>query len=231
LVELVATLATLGALLAVAGGLFRLASRTARLTAERAEALDATRTAAALLSFEARPLGQGDFTVFSDSIQLRAFRGYVIPCATGGGTVLARHTGVRPPDETKDSVLALADSAEFVAALTAVSPAPPGGPCAAFPGEQILSLTTSVLLPSAAAWLVFERGTYSFGTNALRYRRGFGGRQPITAPAFADAASGFMFMDPPASLALLLAPAQANSFALPAALRVPLPNADTGSAP
>jgi hypothetical protein len=99
------------------------------------------------------------------------------------------------------------------------------------PGEQNFSLTTSVPLPSAAAWLVYERGTYSIGTSALRYRRGFGGRQPVTAPAFADAASGFTFTDPPASLALLLAPAQANSFALPAVLRVPLPNADTGSAP
>lgn len=232
LVELLATIATLAALLAVAGGLFRLASRTAALTSDRAEALDATRTAAALLDRELRTLGGADVTTFPDSLSLRAFRGYAVPCDTAG-TVRVRFTGARPPDPTKDSIIALTDSAEVVAALTAASPTAPGGGCAPLPGEQVFALAVAPALPPAAAWLVYERGTYSIGGGALRYRRGFGGRQPVTAPVFDDARSAFAIHASPAALGLLLSPAHTRprTFSLPSSARIPLPNADTGSVP
>ena len=232
LVELLATLATLAALLAVAGGLFRLASRTASLTADRAEALDATRTAAALLVRELRMLGAGDVAVFAESVSVRAFRGSAIPCDTAGA-VRVRYTGARPPDPTKDSVIALADGIEVVAALTSATPAAPGAGCAPLAREQVFAVAVAPPLPPAAAWIVFERGTYSIGGGALRYRRGFGGRQPVTVPAFDDGGSAFTLAPAPAALDVFLAPprTRANSLSLPARVRVPLPNADTGVVP
>lgn len=174
LVELIATLVTLAALAALASGLFRIASRTAMNAADRAEALDATRTAAALLDRELRPLAPSDLAFFPDSIALRAFRGYAVPCDSANPNRM-RFTGVRPPDPTKDSVVALTDTAEIVAALTGATPGAPAGPCTPLPGEQLYTLSASIPFPAATAWLIFERGAYSIGGGALRYRRGFGG--------------------------------------------------------
>jgi hypothetical protein len=230
LIELVSALATLAALLIVTGALFHIAGRTAAVVGDRAAALDAVRTATALLDRELRPLAPADFLVAADSVSLRVFRGIAIPCDSTGGALRVRYAGVRDPDASKDSVLALAARGESVAALQAVARATTPGTCASAAGETILALTTPTPLPTAPVLLVFERGAYSIGGGALRYRRGLGGRQPLTAAAFDDGPSGFTGPAPASRAAaevVLAGASRAPTFALPARARIPLANHDS----
>jgi type II secretory pathway pseudopilin PulG len=233
LIELLSALATVAVLLLVTGALFRLASRTAREIGDRAEALDAMRTATALLDRELRPLAPGDFDVAPpDSIPLRAFRGTAIPCDSAAGGLRVRYAGIRDPDVSKDSVLAVTAVGEAVVAVTAIAPTAASAACAPAPGETVLALSTAVPLPAAALLLVFERGAYSVGGGALRYRRGMGGRQPLTAAVFGGGATGLRAPSPDAVDIRLDAEAgRPNTFALPARARVPLANPDTVPAP
>jgi hypothetical protein len=59
-------------------------------------------------------------------------------------------------------------------------------PCARAAGESVFTLTLSAAADSAGFVAVFESGSYHLSTNALRYLRGAGGRQPLTADVLDD---------------------------------------------
>jgi hypothetical protein len=232
LVELLSAVATMAVLLLVTSALFRLASRTTIEVGDRAEALDALRTATALLDRELRPLTRGDYALAPpDSIALRAFRGLALPCDSSAGALRVRYAGIRLPDATKDSVVALAAGGEVVAGVTGIAAASANASCAATADETVLALTTTAPLPDAPVLLVFERGAYSLGGGVLRYRRGLGGRQPITAPAFDGAATGLIAQPSPAAFEIRLDVNGTATFALPAWARVPMANPDSVPAP
>lgn len=136
--------------------------------------MDAVRAVRVVLRDE---LGAGltdlDWTVFPpDSIRLRAFRGTGWPCAplVRGLTIPVRWDGIRAPDPSKDSLLVLdGDGAWRVVDLVGVTDS---GVCAGW--------TLEAAVPSPILMRLFESGSYHFGNGALRYRRGGGGRQPLT---------------------------------------------------
>jgi hypothetical protein len=233
LIELLSAVATIAVLLLVTSALFRLASRTALEIGDRAEALDALRTTTALLDRELRPLTAHDFRLAPpDSIALRAFRGSAIPCDSAAGALRVRYAGIRHPDASKDSVVAIAAGSEMITGVTAAVPVAATAACTPASGETVLALSTVAPLPAAAVLLVFERGAYSIGGGALRYRRGLGGRQPLTATAFGGRASGLHAPSHDAvEIRLDVDTGRPATFALPARARVPLANPDTVPAP
>ena len=99
---------------------------------------------------------------------------------TASAGLVVSYVGDRAPDPAKDSVLLLAaDGGRAVRAL--VGTAAPSRPCAMLEpaGSAAWRLDASAPLGTVAAQL-FERGSYHLSGSALRYRRGAGGRQPLT---------------------------------------------------
>jgi hypothetical protein len=146
----------------------------------RSEGLETVRTVAWLLAEElsgGRPFrdwqaGPGD------SVSLRAYRGLgvVSPGFNGTGGLPVCYRGLRNPNPEKDSVLLLGKDGRWkahdLAARIQSSDECDGGRNETWdllppPGNPVLAR-------------VFENGSYHFADGALRYRRGRGGRQPIT---------------------------------------------------
>ena len=120
-----------------------------------------------------------------DSIRLRAFRSTALVCAAGAdSSVVVIRYGGRRPDPSKDSVLVLAASGGWSAAgLDGV--AQEGCPAGVHGGRPSGAAVERWRLSEAATGPVlvrlYERGSYHLTGRALRYRRGGGGRQPLTA--------------------------------------------------
>ncbi len=155
-------------------------SRLVALTHDRARAAEATRIPRTILGGELRALAAADISALAaDSIRIRAVRGGGAICAVDGSSVLVRYRGVRLPEPEKDSVLLIG------------SEAPDGVPVAvrgaavdeACGGTVRLGLEVAPEVRGGWA-LVFETGAYHVGDGALRYRRGAGGRQPMTETLF-----------------------------------------------
>ena len=163
----------------------RLAATQTRLTA----AADTERTVAAVLGAELRSLTAADVAFGGDSVRLRAFRGGGGVCAADDRGLLVSYRGVRLPDPEKDSVLLLGPDLERSAAVEAVRAA------AGCEREGAASLRLEIRdsepdsLPAPALVLLFETGAYSISAAALRYRRGAGGRQPLTEANLSTATS------------------------------------------
>lgn len=117
-------------------------------------------------------------------LEVRAFRGGGATCpgvSGSGGWVAVRYRGWRVPDPSKDSVL-LVDASGRAAVAAVVERVRDDVPCALRAGERGEWLR---LVPEPAARPVlvriFEAGSYHLEDRAFRYRRGRGGRQPLTA--------------------------------------------------
>ncbi|MBR9989779.1 MAG: hypothetical protein KFH98_08500 [Gemmatimonadetes bacterium] len=176
--------------MAVIAGICVAQMKLARVAAEQVATAEAVRTVVSVLGGEARRMHSADVRAWSaDSLAVRAFRGAGLPCGSTGGGVIVRYTGDRLPDPAKDSVLIVGAGLEYALLLFDASPAP--GLCAALSGETVLELTTTGTPPQDAVLLVFESGSYHLTTNALRYRIGAGGRQPLTAEALRHPFSRF----------------------------------------
>ena len=164
--------------------------------ARRAETLAALRVARAVLRRELRAgLSGRDWVVFPpDSIRLRAFRavGRICPDTSSSLDALVAWEGVRRPDPEKDSVLLLSSAGHWSAAdLVGVSPT--GERCPASPGAIVDRWRFSLIPPGGAVLArVFERGSYHVSGGAVRYRRGLGGRQPLTPQVLDTPPSGFV---------------------------------------
>ena len=157
--------------------------RLAEGLARRSEALDAVRTARHVLS---RELRAGAPLVLAgvpspDSVGVRALRGVALVCpGSGRGREMrVAAEGLRAPDPAKDSIWIF--GSEGGSSVLAIEGSEPSGPCEPLGVEGTLRWTLSgdvPRLPSLA--LFFERGSYHLSGAALRYRRGGGGRQPLT---------------------------------------------------
>ena len=121
-----------------------------------------------------------------DSVRLRAFRGVWIVCAQhADSSVSAVRLVGRAPDPSKDSALVLRgdggwEAVRFTtgAGVGVCSSRIPDG---ATLGDPVLwALSPAPTDPTLIR--LFETGSYHLGDGALRYRRGSGGRQPLTEP-------------------------------------------------
>jgi len=156
--------------------------RWADRVSDRAEALELARTVWMILDAEVRPGIPGrDWTLTSErALELRAYRGVARVCGQEDNRWAVAHRGLRAPDPDRDSVLVLGMDGGWRAADLEGSWAG-GGSCALDPGEEARLMRWSgsgdvdpVLVR------VFERGRYSLEDGSFRYRRGAGGRQPLT---------------------------------------------------
>jgi hypothetical protein len=169
--------------------------RLAGLQRDRVRMEEAVRTSAVVLGAELRYLTSGDLLLGDDSARIRAFRGGGPVCGGDGTAVQVLYRGVRAPEPDKDSVLLVGPADEQVVALvSAARSVACGGSFRLVLGEPPAA-TPGVLL-------VFETGAYTLTGDAVRYRRGQGGRQPLTEAVLRDMA----FDAGPAGLRVRLAP-------------------------
>lgn len=124
-----------------------------------------------------------------DSLSLRAFRGWGPVCGSGGepGKILVAYHGERVANPVKDSVLILTANGWRGADLTGRASSP--GSCGTALGGNPEVWTIDPPVTGALVARIFERGSYHVSGGALRYRRGRGGRQPLTLEVFDDARS------------------------------------------
>jgi hypothetical protein len=191
-VELLVALILAMLVLTGAVGFVVASMRWADRVAARADALETARSIWMILEEELRPGLQGrDWRLESEqAIELRAFRGVARVCGLEGGRWSVAWRGVRAPDPVRDSVLALgADGGWRAAPLTGAWSGGQG--CVLLPGETARLLDwPGAAEPTPVVVRIFESGRYSVEDRAFRYRRGAGGRQPLT-PERIDQASRF----------------------------------------
>jgi hypothetical protein len=155
--------------------------RLAALQRDGVRLSEAVRTGAVILGAELRHVTGGDMVLDADSARIRAFRGGGPICAGDGAAVYVLYRGVRAPEPDKDSVLLMSVAGERAAALLSAGRSPDCG------GSVRLILAEPPAAPPVLA-LIFETGAYSLSGGAIRYRRGQGGRQPLTEALLADMA-------------------------------------------
>lgn len=161
------------------------------------------------------------------ALALRALRGVATPCAADASGLSVRYRGLRQPEPAKDSVLVLTPWApERALGLRWSLEAPEA--CEAQDGERVLRWTLDEEPPAEALLLLFERGSYHLQGGAFRYRRGAGGRQPLTEPVLDDGRSELRLLTSEgASTAEVVVEARVGSgpaIRRSARLRVPLLN-------
>lgn len=207
-------------LVALLLGLLLLTLSTALLARERAltrelasllAVTETSRSARHLLRAEvgsAWPEGVG--APAADSLSLRAFRGHGLPCGVSPRGTYARVSGIRGPSAKKDSLWILyEDWTQRVVALDAARPAPPGVcPEGALPVVALVHERNDTAVPILIRY--FERGTYHLSGGALRYRRGGGGRQPLT-PEHLDTRRSAFVVYPDGRLGLTLVATEVES--------------------
>jgi len=222
LLELILAVAVTGVVAGALFGLLHGQERLARAQADGVTAAEALRLSAFVLSGELRLLQPDeDIARFApESAAVRVLRGFALVCGAASAGILVRYRSVRAADPAKDSILVLrADSAARPLPLAGAAPAHVG--CAAGPGERVelWSLGAASPPPVGSAALLFESGTYALTGGALRYRRGEGGRQPLTVEWLDDAASGLQPLD--AAGNPTLDPARAAAVVVRATAEVP----------
>lgn len=162
--------------------------------AVRAE--DVRRVAGLVLGSELRALAPADIIAFpGDSVRIRAVRGVGPLCARDGDRLVVRYRGIRLPDPAKDSALIVTGASELHETVVPVIGWTPSDVCPdglaiqlgrTSDGSDGSGSSQPRLLPEWGLLLIFETGSYSFGRRAFRYRRGQGGRQPLTEELLAD---------------------------------------------
>lgn len=155
----------------------------------RAQVDESVRVIRGVLGDDLRGGGPVSVGSAGDSVALRVYRSRAVPCSPLPGTgwrVDSR--GIRRGDPEKDSVQLLGvDGTWRTAALVSVGGRP--GPC----GDPAATERWEVDPPQEVPPVLlrsFERGSYHLSVGALRYRRGAGGRQPLTPEFLDDRESG-----------------------------------------
>ena len=179
--------------LALVGLGWRVLSRqrlVARRLVHQMDVLSARRVAATVLGRDLRRgvAGRDWPDPAGDSLPLRAFRGWGLSCGAASArpsSIVVAYRGERSPSPVKDSVLMLGAGGWMPADLVGRARGA-GAPCS--DGLDFQSEVWQVDPPvSGSVVLVFERGSYHLAGGALRYRRGKGGRQPLTREVFVGA--------------------------------------------
>ena len=124
-----------------------------------------------------------------DSLSLRAFRGWGPVCGwrSEPGNIVVAYHGERTANPVKDSVLILTADGWRRADLTGRVSGPRS--CGMDLGGDSEVWTIDPPVTGALVARIFERGSYHVSGGALRYRRGRGGRQPLTQDVFDDEGS------------------------------------------
>jgi type II secretory pathway component PulJ len=162
--------------------------RSGERVAEISEGMETIRTVAWILEEEVSGgLPNRDWWPGgADTLALRAYRGLaLVQGREADGQVTVCYRGIRNPNPEKDSVLFLAGDAGWTAhALLARVRRDPGCLDGAAGWEEVWRLDPEPREPVLGR--VFERGSYHLTAGALRYRRGAGGRQPLTPVRVAE---------------------------------------------
>lgn len=201
--EVVAALLLTGLLALAAAGAVEGHRRVLdRLVASAVED-EAVRVVRGVLRDELRGGGVVVAEAGGDSLPLRAYRAGARVCGPAAGSQWRVESwGLRRGDPEKDSVEILgADGRRRTARLVRVWGPP--APCA-LSGGEIWRIDPPQDVPPVLL-LAFERGGYHLAAGALRYRRGAGGRQPLTPELFHREASGLEILS--GELRLRLVPA------------------------
>lgn len=191
------------ALVALLLGLFLVSLALTVVARERAAvaALDRTSDALAAVRVARQLLGEegrdGDarrdgWALSTDSLGLRAFRGIGYVCGPGATPLdlVVEVEGVRLPEPAKDSLLILGVAGEWTAA--ALDGTTATTPCWSDSGRVAEVWHLSATPPMGAVFArYFERGSYHVADDALRYRRGMSGRQPLTPEVVRTSSSAF----------------------------------------
>lgn len=198
LVELLVAAAGGGLVLAAAFGLLASFARLSAAHLDRVRFAEAARVVGLVVASETRLAAPADLPdPAADTVSIRAARGFGLVCSLEGG-VHVRYRGMREPDPAKDSVLVVGSAVERSLALESDRAAADGS-CAADPSGRIRSWTLSDTVgPPGTVLLLFERGSYHLADGALRYRRGAGGRQPLTEARLGEDGRFGLGGDPPA---------------------------------
>jgi hypothetical protein len=149
------------------------------------EGLETIRTIDWLLPQEVsggRP-GEDWWTAGGDSVALRAFRGLGLVEEHGPADdeLKVCFRGVRTPDTEKDSILLLETDGRW-RSYGLRWQGRSEGPCSGLGGGSLERWFLVKEPGEGVVARVFERGTYHLADGAFRYRRGEGGRQPLTPP-------------------------------------------------
>lgn len=177
LVELATSASLLGIVSVACATLVHSQTQLLRNVSERAAMAETLRTASGIFAAEIDAAADQDLrAVTDDSVAMRIMRGQAIVEARVGQRYALRYEGLRDPDPLKDSILVV--GTEHTASFTLASADPP-------------SIETDLPLAPGALVLFFESGAYHIATNALRYRRGAEGRQPVTDELIDHRASRF----------------------------------------
>ncbi len=171
------------------------ASAAVEVGATRSDRLTTVRMARWRAAADAWAAGPEGLRAGGDSLALRAVRGGLVGCGLGDGVWSALAEGARHPDPDKDSVQLLQPGGAWsVHALEAL--VPPGADCSSGSGGRPVGLVLDPP-PSAppVAGRYFERGSYHLADGALRWRRGDGGRQPLTPEVLERSRAGDVGME------------------------------------
>jgi len=165
-----------------------------RTLSYRHDVVMSVRVTRRVLQGELSRAGRGeDLIVGDDSIAVRAFRGVGIVCVPIGGRVaVVAYRGSRQVDPAKDS-LEVVGADGSLTVLDLVGARASGTPCPIAVGrEGVQEWVTDRDLPTDAVLVrPFERGSYHLSNSAFRYRRGAGGRQPLTPDVWDDPSTKF----------------------------------------
>lgn len=180
LAEATVALFLAGALIVCLASILQAVGRLATAHERVSAAAETERTVAAVLGAELRIQTANDAAFDADSVRLRAFRAGGTVCTADDSGITLAYRGLRMPEPDKDSVLLVGAGAEAVADVASFSVAADchrdGGI-----GLRLATAGPPADLVRPVYALLFETGAYSISASALRYRRGAGGRQPVTA--------------------------------------------------
>lgn len=181
-VEALLALSLGGAILFSALGLLSAQRRSAERLIAQGEGLLARRIIRTVLGEELRRGVEGRDWVApgGDSVRLRVFRGLAFMCPSGRtNRFLVRYRGSRLPNPRKDSVLVLGPNGRWQA-VDLIERHPTALTCPGAPSEAVEFWLLNPSVPGAVVARLFETGSYHLSGGAFRYRRGRGGRQPLT---------------------------------------------------
>jgi hypothetical protein len=161
--------------------------------AQTSRQVEAVATAALILDWELT--GSELPTPRGRELELRAWRGWGRACDAGPDGAVVAWRGLRRPDPRRDSLLVATDAgATAVVPLSRSRRARPGrgeGPCVDADVVEVGWPGGALRVDGTVVWVrAFESGVYRVD-DALRYRRGRGGAQPLTEARFDPEASAW----------------------------------------